>query len=640
MEFNPTTEQQTILQHHPGHHARVQAGPGTGKSTTMVALLERMIERDQSLRVRMLTFTRAATAELGDKFVGVSPNAPRPSTIHSFAISILLRNPETGGFPEPLRIADTWEDKHVVRPTLAKVASVGVSRLDKLIREMSSNFESLIDEKEPDISEDERLRFHGAWNEHRRVLGYTLLAELPFALRRALLEHDDLEGIDYDLLLVDEYQDLNACDLEALRLVSQRGGCSVIGTGDDDQSIYSWRKAAPEGIRRFRDDYEAALDYALSITQRCGKSIVKWANHVICGDPNRAPDHPTLDPKPESPDGEVALLRFGGERAEAKGIADLVNGLVEVEGVEPKDILVLMRTDHNRTFSKSIREELERRGLDCFDPEAVIRVLEEPSNRKLLELLRIAIYREDSISWASLLKLASGVGPEFHKWVYWRARQVGTTFAHELLVAYDSGFSEAPSSAKRVRCIMKPVLKWLGEMEIPEEPPEGEWGRWIIEHVGDGVLPEPTEEFRALLLELDTLAEEAQPLVRYLSQVEPLGKDLALSRGAGVRLMTMGGSKGLTVRATVVAGVEEGVVPRRNCDLSEERRILYVAMTRAKECTFCTWAQRRRGPTARAGYSSGNRRRFSHFLEGGPVTSEDGTAFLDRRFKQMEQGAQ
>ena len=162
MEFNPTAEQQTILRHDPRHHARVQAGPGTGKSTTMVALLERMIERDQSLRVRMLTFTRAATAELGDKFVGVSPNAPRPSTIHSFAISILLRNPETGGFPEPLRIADTWEDKHVVRPTLAKLAGVGVKRLDKLIREMAANFESLTNEKEPEISEDERLRFHGA----------------------------------------------------------------------------------------------------------------------------------------------------------------------------------------------------------------------------------------------------------------------------------------------------------------------------------------------------------------------------------------------------------------------------------------------------------------------------------------------
>ena len=120
MEFQPTDEQQAILQHDPENHARVLAGPGTGKSTTMVALLDSLLEKDKALRVRMLTFTRAATSELAEKFPGGSDNAPRPSTIHSFAISILLRNPGTGGFPEPLRIADTWEYKNIIRPTLAK----------------------------------------------------------------------------------------------------------------------------------------------------------------------------------------------------------------------------------------------------------------------------------------------------------------------------------------------------------------------------------------------------------------------------------------------------------------------------------------------------------------------------------------
>ena len=70
--------------------------------------------------------------------------------------------------------------------------------------------------------------------------------------------------------------------------------------------------------------------------------------------------------------------------------------------------------------------------------------------------------------------------------------------------------------------------------------------------------------------------------------------------------MTMGGSKGLTVRATILAGVEDGLVPRPNSDLSEERRILYVAMTRAREYLFCTWAIQRRGPTAKGDVSKSN----------------------------------
>ena len=189
---------------------------------------------------------------------------------------------------------------------------------------MAANFESLTDEQDLGITDTERNRFRGAWNAHRRVLGYTLLSELPFALRRALKGHDDLDGIDFDLLLVDEYQDLNACDLDVLRLISEQGGCAVIGTGDDDQSIYSWRKAAPEGIRRFPNDYDPASDYSLSVTLRCGKSIIEWANHVISGDPDRPLDHPTLNALPDSPDGEVALLRFKNDRAEAKELLSLL----------------------------------------------------------------------------------------------------------------------------------------------------------------------------------------------------------------------------------------------------------------------------------------------------------------------------
>jgi superfamily I DNA/RNA helicase len=133
-------------------------------------------------------------------------------------------------------------------------------------------------------------------------------------------------------------------------------------------------------------------------------------------------------------------------------------------------------------------------------------------------------------------------------------------------------------------------------------------------------------------LDLDELAEEDQSLGRYIGQIEPLGKDLALAKSEGVRIMTMGGSKGLTVRATIVAGVEDGLVPRPNSDLSEERRILYVAMTRAKEYLYCTWATRRRGPTARAGNPTLNRRRHCEFLNDGPVESRDGHVFLGDRF--------
>ena len=101
---------------------------GTGKSATLVALIEKLLSGEgKKPRVRLLTFTRAATAELADKVGGISTAAvERPSTIHSFAISVLVRNPGAADYPEPLRMADDWENGAVVRPTLAR--RMGVPR--------------------------------------------------------------------------------------------------------------------------------------------------------------------------------------------------------------------------------------------------------------------------------------------------------------------------------------------------------------------------------------------------------------------------------------------------------------------------------------------------------------------------------
>ena len=258
MPYEPTGEQQAIITHGIGRHARILAGPGTGKSATIVALVDRLLAGNPAPRVRLLTFTRAATAELAKK-VSDHPAAAaeRPSTIHSFSISVLLRNPGTGDFPEPLRIADKWEESMIVRPTLARQIHVRTDHIENLIREMAANWEFLRERPHPRVDPNGARGFVGAWNEHRQIYGYTLLAELPFSLRQALNDHADLEGVRYDLLMCDEYQDLNSCDLDVLHLIAERG-CAIVAAGDDDQSIYSFRYAAPEGIRRFTDDYLAA----------------------------------------------------------------------------------------------------------------------------------------------------------------------------------------------------------------------------------------------------------------------------------------------------------------------------------------------------------------------------------------------
>jgi DNA helicase-2/ATP-dependent DNA helicase PcrA len=551
--------------------------------------------------------------------------------MHSFSISVLLRNPGTGHFPQPLRIADTWEDDEIVKPTLARRINVRVTKLDNLIREMASNWEFLEQRVLANVDPAHRARFLAAWHEHRDVYGYTLLAELPFALRQALHDHAELDGVEYDMLIVDEYQDLNACDLEVLHLIADRG-CTIIAAGDDDQSIYSFRYAAPAGIRRFCEDYPGSATYPLSVTQRCGSRIIEWASYVIAGDLGRPAGRPALHSAEGSPPGEVALLVFPSELSEACGVAEIVHQLIHRDHVPPEEILVLLRGDHNGTFSRPIKQALDEREVLYSDPDAVSRMLGEQANRQMLATFRLLVNNRDSLAWATLLYLAPGIGQTCFDYVYERAREGRVQFGQALWEAYEAGFPDAPRTSARVATLLQNVTGWLGAHRPPEESPADGWGHWMVEVAGGGVVAAPSDACRELLLSLDGVVDPDQDLGRYLSQITPLGKDRALAESRGVRIMTMIGSKGLTVRATVVAGVDDGIVPRRDADLNEERRLLYVAMTRAKEFLFGTWAGRRTGPTARAGgQRSREWRRYSHFFDGGPVQSQDGQTYLRRR---------
>jgi DNA helicase II / ATP-dependent DNA helicase PcrA len=497
---------------------------------------------------------------------------------------------------------------------------------------MAAAWESLESEEDPRVDPVVRARFLGAWDEHRRVYGYTLLAELPYALRQALMDHPDLEGVNYDLLVVDEYQDLNACDLAVLRLIADRG-CSIIGAGDDDQSIYSFRRAAPEGIRRFPEDYQGADDFTLSVSQRCGSRIVDWATFVIEGDPDRPP-RPRLVPLEGAPPGEVALLAFDGQVAEARGIATLVQKLVDAEELPPEEILILLRSDYNSHFSRLIDAELRRLGIESSDPEAVATMLAQPNNRFLLAAFRLIVNRDDSLAWVTLLHLTSGIGTSFVDYVYERARDARIQFGTALLEARAADFDSAPTRAANLaRELIDALSAWVDQIDAPPAEDEPAWGAWIAQTAGSGVVPAPTDELAELLVALDENAEPGQSLGRFLGQIWPLGEDRALAESQAVRIMTMSGAKGLTVRAAIVAALEDQIIPRQEPPLDEERRLLYVAMTRAREYLFGTWARRRTGPTARVGGGAAvTRRTLTRFLLDGPVVSEDGGAFLRGRW--------
>src|SRR5207249_4503359 len=158
-----------------------------------------------------------------------------------------------------------------------------------------------------------------------------------------------------------------------------------------------------------------------------------------------------------------------------------------------------------------------------------------------------------------------------------------------------------PTSARGATDLIDALLPWLDAHEAPAEEPGGGWAAWVLDNAGDDVLPAPTEDLRNMLLVVEQIVESGESLGRFLGQIRPVARDHAVASSDGVRMMTIVNAKGLTVRAVVIAAVEDGIIPRPEVDVKEERRLLYVSMTRAREFLYCTWATRRRGPTARSG---------------------------------------
>ena len=158
---------------------------------------------------------------------------------------------------------------------------------------------------------------------------------------------------------------------------------------------------------------------------------------------------------------------------------------------------------------------------------------------------------------------------------------------------------------------------------------ETKWGEWIIANSSLVLGMNISEDLGKVLLEVDKRIEGEKPsLGFYVSQIVPILKDIANEQQNGVRFMTMQGSKGLTARATFVVGVDNDLIPRPEQDPAEERRLLYVSMTRSQEILVMTWANRRMGPQARSGRSNVHRRNYSDFLQNGPIPSKDGDVFV------------
>ncbi len=639
-----TDEQREAAAYTDGH-GRLLAGPGTGKTLVMTRRVAYLVNEMKVMpaTITALTFTRHAAGELKQRVVGlvdVSPH-PRVSTLHSFALRQLLRNTNMVAetLPQPLRIADDFEERHIIEEDLKDLLGRDLDAVENALHLLSADWETLNAETNDWEQTFPDPEFLGAWREHRQIYGYTLRAELVFRLKRALSEHPEfsIEGASAHLL-VDEYQDLNRCDLAVIRALADRGA-TIYAAGDDDQSIYGFRFAHPEGIRRFEDEYRGAVTKPLTECKRCDRQILRIGLFVARQDFRREPK--LLRPEAGRPEGEVALLRFDNQEDEAAAVARICRQLIDVESYEPHDILILLRQDRHGAYSSVLREALAAVDVPVSvpeeqDPFGVFRGQVRPG-RQLLALMRLASDLDDSLAWRTLLELRrNGIGRVAINAVYERARGASLTFA----AALEQIASEPGSLARfgrrlaeecaRLRALAEELSRAVGEAWSPLDPVA------IVEGVrpaADTIVQD--EEERELVLRM--LSESAE-----LSDPEDLGELLrAVSAGSGdieqyidrgrINVLTMHKAKGLTASAVFVVGAEDELIPGRAQgadEIDDSRRLLYVSLTRARHYLFITYCVSRTDAQLYTGRNSGTEgRTLSGFLREAPLDPTPGARY-------------
>jgi len=635
-------EQRTAAAH-AGNHARLLAGPGTGKTLTLTRhvcfLVAELNTPPKS--VLAITFTRAAARELRqrvDNELGEGQGA-RVSTLHSFALRQLLNNAtRIADLPQPLRIADDWEERHIILEDLKALLQLRrISDARDLLSQLSADWQSLTADEADWQRRFPNARFLGVWREHRQIYGYTLRSELVYQLKKALEQRGDfeLEGpIRY--LLVDEYQDLNRCDLAVVHEIASRD-VELFIAGDDDQSIYGFRKAHPEGIRRFPRDYTGAEDLSLEICKRCDYDILDIALFVAQQDPRRVEKN--IRPEPGRGQGEVAILRFNDQDAEAIGIARLCAHLVRFHSLEPDDILILLRSDHNGVFSRPIRERLEGVDIPVTAATDAMNPLDQPDGRAILALMRLAANQEDSLAWRTLLQAwCRGIGPGAIGAIYELALSRGRTFAQAVLAAHTDPNVLPTNYQGRLTQAIQRVLDQLGELFPEGGQHEYETSDELLDVVRTAaeLVINDGEKRESMLVEFERAAEtfEARSIAELVRATEVASEDIEQELEEGkVNILTMHRAKGLTAEAVIVAACEDQYIPGRaqGDAVDDERRLLYVSLTRAKHHLFVTYCDGRTGPQRHTGRDSGRvPRSLTRFLLDSPNAPREGMAFIDR----------
>ncbi|MFA5215316.1 ATP-dependent helicase [Sulfuricurvum sp.] len=567
----------------------ILAGAGSGKTKTITSRLAYLLDTIgiPASNTLTLTFTNKAAKEMRERAMGLLQQNSYPPllcTFHKFGLLFLKFHIHLLGRANNFVVIDTDDKKKIIKKINADLPTPLIAS------EISRYKNSLIDPQEA-YAQAELTNYKHIAKIYEEYQGYLLennlvdFDDLLCLTYRLLDEHPDLcreTSEKYQYIMIDEYQDTNELQLRLLqKLCSTHNNLCVVG--DDDQSIYGWRGAHVRNILEFDQDFQNAMVVKLEYNYRSTQPILTVANALI--EHNRSRLGKTLMATKTGGE-EVQTITSHDESEESQKIAKAIRTLIN-QGVRASEIAVLYRIN---ALSRSLEEGLNRAGI-AYKLVGGLRFYDRAEIKDLISYLRVITNIHDNFSLKRIInKPKRGLGKATIDKIELSAMSAGKSMFEFISTLSDPELEGLvrKKSAQELREFIREIydLRQVADeamyrfIDLLEEQFKIKETLKGLPDEGDKI--SNVDEFYGLFRDYVKQNPDAA-LAEFLNDIT-LQSEQDQVEGESIYIMSIHASKGLEFEHLFVIGLEEGFLPLigDGSDLEEERRLGYVAITRAK----------------------------------------------------------
>jgi len=594
----------------------VLAGAGSGKTRVLTTRMAWLVKNNYVAPSEILavTFTNKAAREMMSRvahLLKIDSKFLWVGTFHSIALKLLTRHHQEAGVPSYFQILDSQDQLNLIK-RLVKAANINEDKYSPRDLQKFINYQKENGLRASEIS-SEMLRqkiWIDLYKEYEIVCNRDGLVDFTELLLRSYELLSTNETIltmyrnQFKHILIDEFQDTNYLQYKWIKLLGS-SHTQLFAVGDDDQSIYSFRGALVSNMKAFMHDFKIDAPIRLEQNYRSTPNILAAANAVI----NNNSDRIGKSLWTENHHGEKIRWYEGyTEEDEAFFVVDEIKSLAN-SGVELSDMVILYRSNAQ---SRVFEQILYNRGVN-YRVYGGLRFFDRQEVKHVLAYLRLLINPKDNEAFLRVVNFPTrGIGGKTLE----HLQEVATTNKTSLYKACSLLEGKLKVSLAKFTDLIEQMATDIKVLDLPETI------SYVIEN--SGLSEHYRNDKKGGLERLENLNELVSAVASFGAAEEPrtLGEFLAHAvlestdtqaenYESAVQLMTVHAAKGLEFRVVFIVGLEDGLFPHENClnskeDIEEERRLMYVAITRAKErlyllraCSRLLWGKRQLAPISR-----------------------------------------